>query len=103
MDVVPLIAGGDETCVSSFAGRKAYPFVLTLGNLPLHIRERQDGREVWALLPLVDDQHTKAKRKTQWYRDHKRSVTWAALKAVLETVHPRVQVWSYLNNNNMRL
>jgi hypothetical protein len=95
---VPLILGSDETQITSFAGHKAYPLMLTVGNLPLRIRRQHNGREVLSFLPMVDERFSASKRKTTWYREHKRIVLWAAMASALRTLDPNVTVIAMLKN-----
>ncbi|KAG8793818.1 hypothetical protein FRC12_001518 [Ceratobasidium sp. 428] len=76
----------DKSAVSSFGGKKVYPVVARLLNLPREIRNGKGvgGGQIIALLPVVEGDQSESGQT--YFADLKCAVWHKAMKAVLESI-----------------
>ncbi|KAI0690406.1 hypothetical protein C8T65DRAFT_745808 [Cerioporus squamosus] len=87
-DGVPLafVLYSDKTRLSTFGTQQAYPVIVRLANLPVHLRnsDRHGGGQIVGFLPIVESNETE-KHKPQ-FATHKREVWHEALTYVLKKI-----------------
>ncbi|KAK0432086.1 hypothetical protein EV421DRAFT_1719858, partial [Armillaria borealis] len=86
----------DKTRLSSFGTVQGYPVIVRLGNLPVHIRNRQGvgGGRVIGWLPIVPDE-SKHHNKS-YYTDFKRAVWHKAFECILSSIKDKSKIGAWV-------